>query len=106
MIQFFRDLISGNSDTSSKRFAALFTLANVIILTYVAAWKSAWITPEFMFNALVLIVGGGLGLTVVEKIFNKNPQPIPVPPADPAPVVAKKDDDDDDASTTGDTKNS
>ena len=51
MIQFFRDLISGNSDTSSKRFAALFTLANVIILTYVAAWKSAWITPEVMFNA-------------------------------------------------------
>jgi hypothetical protein len=25
-----------------------------------------------MFDALCLIAGGGLGLTVIEKIFNKN----------------------------------
>jgi hypothetical protein len=80
MKQFFKDLISGDSETSSKRFAALFTLLNVIILTYMGAWKSGWITPEFMYNSLVLLVGGGLGLTVVEKIFKKDPPP-PTPPA-------------------------
>ena len=100
MKQFIKSLLSGSDETSSKRFAALFTLMNVLVLTYIAAWRSNWITPEFMYNALVLIVGGGLGLTVVEKIFNKNPPQIPVPPVVPDPV-----DGDDDASTTGDTKN-
>lgn len=82
MKKFFNDLISGDSETSSKRFAALFTLLNIIILTYMGAWKSGWITPEFMYNSLVLLVAGGLGLTVVEKIFKKNPPP-PPPPTTP-----------------------
>ena len=30
------------------------------------------VTPEFMFDALAAVAGGGLGLTVLEKIFNKN----------------------------------
>jgi hypothetical protein len=71
MKKFFNDLLSGQSDTSSKRFAALFALFNVIILTWVATINSKdFVTPEFMFDALVLIAGGGLGLTVVEKIFS------------------------------------
>jgi hypothetical protein len=71
MKKFFNDLISGTSDKSSKRFAALFTLLNIIILTYLAAGKNNWITPEHMFDALCIIAGGGLGLTVIEKIFSK-----------------------------------
>jgi len=71
MKKFFNDLLSGQSDTSSKRFAALFALFNVIILTWVATINSKdFVTPEFMFDALVLIAGGGLGLTVIEKIFS------------------------------------
>jgi hypothetical protein len=70
MKQFFKDLMSGSSETSSKRFAALFTLANLIILAYVAAYNSPnKILPEFMWAGLIILVGGGLGLTVVEKIF-------------------------------------
>lgn len=92
MKKFFYELVSGDSETSSKRFSALFALGNLIVLTYLAAWKSGWITPEFMFNTLALIVGGGLGLTVVEKIFKKDPPVPPTPPADaPAPEVAKPD---------------
>ena len=34
-----------------------------------------------MFDALSMIVGGGLGLTVIEKIFSKYNQP--APPATP-----------------------
>jgi hypothetical protein len=71
MKKFFNDLISSSSDSSSKRFAALFTLFNIILLAYLAAWKNNWVTPEHMFDALCLIAGGGLGLTVIEKIFNK-----------------------------------
>ena len=70
MKKFFMDLISGKSDSSSKRFAALFTLFNLIAITWVATLKAKdYVTPEFMYDALSLIAGGGLGLTVIEKIF-------------------------------------
>mgnify|MGYP003653045852 CR=1 FL=1 len=71
MKKFFMDLISGKSDSSSKRFAALFTLFNLIAITWVATLKAKdYVTPEFMYDALALIAGGGLGLTVIEKIFS------------------------------------
>jgi hypothetical protein len=76
MIKFIKDLISSKSEYSSKRAAALFTLLNVILLTYIATFRNNdHLTPEFMFDALCLIAGGGLGLTVIEKIFNKKQQP-------------------------------
>jgi hypothetical protein len=72
MKKFFYDMFSSKSELSSKRFSAVFTLFNVILLTYVATFRNSdHITPEFMFDALCLIAGGGLGLTVVEKIFSK-----------------------------------
>lgn len=72
MKKFINDLLSGQSETSSKRFASLFTLLNVIILAYIATFTSKdGVTPEYMFDALCLIAGGGLGLTVIEKIFSK-----------------------------------
>jgi len=71
MKKFFTDLLSGQSDTSSKRFAALFTLFNIIAITWVATIRAKdFVTPEFMYDSLALISGGGLGLTVIEKIFS------------------------------------
>lgn len=73
MKEFFKKLISNSNDVSSKRVSALFTLLNVIVLTYIATFKSVdMITPQFMFESLCWIVAGGLGLTAVEKIFSKN----------------------------------
>jgi hypothetical protein len=75
MKKFFYDMFSSKSELSSKRFSAVFTLFNVIILTYIATFRNSdHITPEFMFDALCLIAGGGLGLTVIEKIFEKKNQ--------------------------------
>lgn len=72
MKDFIMNLLGNGSDVSSKRFASLFTLLNVIVLTYIATLTSKeGTTPEYMFDALCLIAGGGLGLTVVEKIFSK-----------------------------------
>ena len=72
MKKFILNLLSGENETSSKRFAALFTLLNLIAITWVATLKDdKYITPEFMYDALALIAGGGLGLTVIEKIFSK-----------------------------------
>jgi hypothetical protein len=78
MKKFFSSMFSGSPAVSSKRFAALFTLLNIIILAYISTFNSTdQITPEFIYTSLSLIVVGGLGLGVVEKIMaarieNKN----------------------------------
>jgi hypothetical protein len=72
MKDFFIKMLSSDGAVSSKRFTSFFTLINVIILTYIATFISSdKKTPEYMFDALCLIAGGGLGLTVIEKIFTK-----------------------------------
>jgi uncharacterized membrane protein YbhN (UPF0104 family) len=91
MKKFFTDLLSGSSDTSSKRFAALLSLFVVISLAYIATYKNEeHITPEFMFDSIALIAGGGLGLTVIENVVkmkqqakNNTPNPTDTPPTNP-----------------------
>jgi Trk-type K+ transport system membrane component len=86
MKKFFKQLLSADNETSSKRFAALVTLFFLIILTFMATLKDEkWITPDFMFEALALIAGSGLGLTVMEKIFTKYSPPKPEPPKEENP---------------------
>ena len=72
MTKFLKDLISGSNEMSSKRASAIFTLVNIIVLTYVATFTQIdHVCPEFMFDALCLIAGGGFGLTTIEKIFDR-----------------------------------
>lgn len=72
MKELIKKLISTNDDMSSKRFAALVCTAAVIVLAFIAtAADEDKICPEFMFSSLCLIAGGGLGLSVIEKIFEK-----------------------------------
>ena len=41
-------------------------------MTWVATFADEkHVTPQFMYDALILIAGGGLGLSVIEKIFLK-----------------------------------
>ena len=88
MKKFFYDMFGSRSSLSSKRVLSAFTLLNIIILAYVATFRNDdHITPEFMFDALCLIAGGGLGLTVIEKIFDKKKE-VPVQPApEPQPEI-------------------
>jgi hypothetical protein len=66
----FGKLLSSNSAVSSKRVVSIFTLLNLITFCYIGAFTD-YELPEYMFDALALISGGGLGLTVVESIFKK-----------------------------------
>lgn len=88
MKKFFRDLLSGNSDTSSKRFASLLALTVIISLAYIATYKDEkHITPEFMFDSLALIAGGGLGLTVIENVVKMKQQAKSEKPKDEEPLL-------------------
>lgn len=70
MWNFIKDMFSSNNEVSSKRVASMFVLVNIVILAYIATFRSKdGITPEFMYDSLCLIAGGGLGLTVIEKIL-------------------------------------
>ena len=70
MNKFWNNILSGTSDLSSKRFASLVALAVVIALTFIATYKNeSHIAPEFMFDAIALIAGGGLGLVTIENMF-------------------------------------
>jgi hypothetical protein len=70
MIEYLKKMMSANTNESSKRFISILAFLCVAILAFVATlWNK--ICPEFMFDALCLISGGGLGLTVIEKIFEK-----------------------------------
>ena len=77
---FFSKMLSGDSRVSSKRVIAIVAIVNIIIFCYIATFLGKTI-PEFMFDGLALISGGGMGLTAMENIFskkkNKNEDDIP-----------------------------
>jgi hypothetical protein len=88
MKKFLKEILSSQTEASSKRFAAIISLFSIVIITFLATFRAErWVTPEFMFDALVIITGGGLGLTVIEKIFSKNPTP---PQKDPQPEISEE----------------
>ena len=63
-------MFSSDSGVSSKRVISFIILINVIIFCYVATFLGK-IIPEFMFDGLALVGGGGIGLTAIENIFKK-----------------------------------
>ena len=71
MRKFFKDLMSADSPTSSKRFAGLTTLFSCIIMAFVAAYKNNWVCPQFMYDGLLLVVAGLFGFNMAETIFKK-----------------------------------
>ena len=73
MKQFFLDMVKSDSPTSSKRIAALTTLASTIFLAFIASYKNHWVCPEFMYDGLLMVVAGLFGFNMAENIFKKAP---------------------------------
>jgi hypothetical protein len=67
---FFSRMFSSDGGVSSKRVISIVILVNVIIFCYIAIFLGK-IIPEFMFDGLALVGGGGIGLTAIENIFKK-----------------------------------
>lgn len=72
-MKWLKSLLSAEGDASSKRVSAILALVVCINLTYIGTFTE-YKTPEYMFDGLLLLAGGGLGLTVIESIFTKKKQ--------------------------------
>ena len=72
MIEFIKSMLSSKGDVSSKRLITLFLVLNLVVAMYIAVYNNEEkVAPEFMFDSLCLLAGGGIGLNVLEKIFKK-----------------------------------
>lgn len=86
--KFFNDLFSTGDAVSSKRIISFFVLINLIIFAYISTFNSdSRTTPEYMYDALALVVAGGLGFTMLEKIFLRKYSHKPEPESEPDPEV-------------------
>jgi len=67
-MKWLKSIFSNESDASSKRVASILALVVCINLSYIGTFTE-YNTPEYMFDGLLILAGGGLGLTVIESIF-------------------------------------
>lgn len=68
-MNFFSKLINSSNDVSSKRFVGLLTSFTIIVISFVNLFCGLALQP-YMFNGLLWMAFGALGLTSIEK-FNK-----------------------------------
>lgn len=67
-MNFFRKMVSEDKEVSSKRVAGIFALVNGVILAYLSI---KYDIKEWSFNGLLTFSGVALGLTTINKIFEK-----------------------------------
>ena len=71
--QFLISMLSSNSGVSSKRFMTFITLINILVLTYIATFNAPQFQcPDFMYESLCLLSGGGMASTLIEKFSKQN----------------------------------
>jgi len=73
MKNFLKKMISASEDVSHKRVIVVVFAICIIIFCFIATYTSN-VIPEFMFDALCWIVGGGMGLTILDKFVKKKQQ--------------------------------
>jgi hypothetical protein len=69
-MKWIKSVFSNEGDASSNRVASILALLVCINLSYIGTFTE-YKTPEYMFDGLLILAGGGLGLTVIESIFDK-----------------------------------
>ena len=71
-LTYLKDMMSENGNPSSKRWVAIVATL-LIVIGYIANLFWGYTIEEFIFNGVMYIVIGTLGITGVEKFAPKNP---------------------------------
>lgn len=71
MIKWLKSILAVDGNQSSKRLAAILSLLCCIAFSWIATFTS-YQCPEYMFEGLLVVAGGGFGLTVIEAIFARH----------------------------------
>ena len=82
IFDFLKKMVSTSSEVSHKRVIVVVFAVAIIAFCFIATY-SAHIIPEFMFDALCLVVGGGMGLSVLDKVKSLKPKEEVVAPFQP-----------------------
>lgn len=69
-MNFFLKLINSRNDVSSKRFVGLISFLTIVIISFINLFCGLTLQP-YMFNGLLWMSFGALGLTSIEKFNNK-----------------------------------
>ena len=69
-MKWLKSVFSNEGDASSKRVASIIALLVCIDLSYIGTFTE-YKCPEYMYDGLLILAGSGLGLTVIESIFDK-----------------------------------
>ena len=70
MRKWLKSIIAVDGNQSSKRLSAVMALFCCIAFSWIATF-TPYQCPQYMFEGLLVIAGGGLGLTVIESIFTR-----------------------------------
>jgi|694.fasta_scaffold136493_5 hypothetical protein len=90
MKEFFKKMVSASGDVSHKRVIVVFFAICIVIFCFIAIYTSK-VIPEFMFDALCLVVGGGMGLSVLDKVKSLKPKDAVVEQPQPQPQPQPQD---------------
>ena len=71
-LTYLKDMLSENGNPSSKRWVAVVATL-LIVIGYIANLFWDYTIDEFIFNGVMYIVIGSLGITGVEKFAPKKP---------------------------------
>lgn len=69
MIEFIKNMFSGNSEVSSKRVAGIIALFNAIIIGYISIYNKQ--VPQYVFDGLLMYSASILATTVITTMFQK-----------------------------------
>jgi uncharacterized membrane protein YphA (DoxX/SURF4 family) len=70
-MKWIKSILAVDGNQSSKRLSAVLALFCCIAFAWIATFTS-YSCPEYMYEGLLVIAGGGLGLTVIESIFTRH----------------------------------
>jgi len=87
MKEFLKKMLSASGDVSHKRAITVFFAFWIVVFCFIATC-AAKVIPEFMFDALCLLVGGGMGLSVLDKFKSSKSKEevVSQPQSQPQPI--------------------